>query len=375
MSSNKYVFFRNYYFLITVMLLFLIGFNIFPTVARADGKNDLSFTMDVKPVENQIDTKATYYDLLVTPGQKQVLTVIVTNTGTDTKKIDVTPTNAITNQNGVIDYSKQSDDFKNDSTLKYPFTTLVGKAQSVELAPNESKEVNFDLSVPEESFQGMILGGFLVDLQEKEEEDSESSGGVKIVNKFQLVKAVRLRESEDTISPELKLNDVVPALVSYRTAVTANIQNTEPTMFGDMTVEANVTRKGQTEVIKSVTKKNLEMAPNSNFDFPIMWGTQRLSPGDYTLNLVATSGEKEWKFTKDFTITAEESDKINEEAVDLEEESTPYWIYIVIAVGLILLIIIIIVLVYFHKKKKREEEEMEKRKKKKKKDSNTKRRG
>lgn len=338
---------------IMVVLLCMIGMNLFSMNGFADEKDDLSFTMAVKPVENQIDKKLTYYDLLVTPGQKQVLTVIVTNSGSDLKKIDVTPTNAITNQNGVIDYSQQDKTFKNDSTLKHPFTSLVGEAQTVEVAAGETKEVEFELSVPEEPFEGTILGGFLVDLNESDKKEEKASGGVKIVNRFQLVKAVRLRESEEKVSPELVLNDVKPALVSYRTAVTANLQNTEPTLFGSMKVEAEVTKKGQSEVLKSVTKEELEMAPNSNFDFPIMWGNQRLAPGEYTLNMVATSGSRKWKFSEDFTITAEESNKINKEAVDLEEEKTSYWLYVAIIALVLLLIIILVLLVYFYRRHKR----------------------
>lgn len=354
MSTKKQSY--MYYLLLTVVL----AIALFLPVKTVNGaEEDLTYTISLEAVDNQINKGATYYDLLVTPSQKQNLTVLVSNTGSEAKKIRVTPTNAVTNQNGVIDYSRQAKDYVFDSNLKVPFTSMVGPEQIVEVGPGESKPVVFELSVPETPFVGTILGGFLADLPEEKKEEEESSG-VKIVNKFQLVKAVMLREKEDKVTPDLVLNEVKPSLVSYRTAVTANLQNTQPTMFGKMKVEAEVTRKGQTEVIKSQTVEDMEMAPYSNFDFPIMWDNQPLEAGDYTLNLVATSGEEEWKFTKDFTITAKQRDEINKEAVDLEERDTPYWWYLLIAVLILVVFISLAIFIYYKKKKKKEEKRRKK---------------
>lgn len=334
----------------TVVLIILLMTLLIPENVLAV-EEDLAYSISVKPVDNQIDKNATYYDLLVKPNQKQSLTVVVNNTGKEAKKLRVTPTNAITNQNGVVDYSRQEKNYQYDKNLEYPFTSLVGPEQTVEVAGGELKEVIFELNVPSNPFSGEILGGFLVDVvEETDNNKSTSSDGVKIVNKFQLVKAVMLRESTDIVSPELVLNDVKPALVSYRTAVTANLQNTEPTMFGDMTVVAEVTEKGKTAVLKSVTREGLEMAPNSNFDFAIMWDNERLKAGEYTLSLKASSGEKKWEFNKNFTITMEESNKINNKAVDLPEEEKTYWLYIIIIL-LIIILILLAVFIMIHLKK------------------------
>ncbi|MGO3731867.1 MAG: DUF3324 domain-containing protein [Vagococcus sp.] len=172
-----------------------------------------------------------------------------------------------------------------------------------------------------------------------------------ITNRVQVVKGIMVRTTQDTVKPELVLNDVVPALVNYRTAVTANLQNTQPTMIGEMKVVAEVTKKGSKDIIKKEVKEGLEMAPNSNFDFPIMWNNQPLEPGTYTLHLVATSRGEEWKFTKDFTIKKEESKALNEEAVELvEPEGMPMWVYIII--GLLGMIVLLLIFLLLRKSKK-----------------------
>ncbi|WP_077275810.1 DUF916 and DUF3324 domain-containing protein [Vagococcus penaei] len=326
-----------------------------PTANFAAEQKDeaLSFKMNIVPPDSQKDKKTSYFDLKVKPNETLDLKINVSNTGNDKKKIRVTPTNAQTNQNGVIDYSIPGKDYKPDSTLKFPFTSLVdGGEQTVEIDGGKSKEVTFKVKTPSEAFKGLILGGFVADLPDVDQKN-EKTEGVKIVNKFQVVKAVMLRESDEKVAPELKMNDVKPALVGYRTAVTANLQNVEPEMFGKMKVDAEVTKKGSTEVIKKEVKEGLEMAPNSNFDYPIMWNNQRLEPGDYTLKLTATSGSKTWPFTKDFTISRDESDKLNKDAVDLAEpEGLPIWVYILIGVLILLVIVIIIIVIRNAKNKK-----------------------
>lgn len=62
------------------------------------------------------------------------------------------------------------------------------------------------------------------------------------------------------------------------------------------------------------------MAPNSNFDFPISWDNQSLEPGTYTLDMTAKSGENQWTFEEDFTISAKESKTLNTDAVELEKK-------------------------------------------------------
>lgn len=347
------------YSFILVMFVLIGNFNPQATIFGAE--EDLTYTISVVPTENQINKNATYYDLLVKPNQKQSLTVVVSNTGDSTKNIRVTPTNAITNQNGVIDYSRQEKKYQYDPNLAVSFTSLIGPEQIVEVGPKESKEVTFDLSVPGEPFEGLILGGFLADLPD-EKTDDDAVTGVKIVNKFQLVKAVMLRENEEKVTPKLELNEVKANLVAYRTAVTANLQNTQPTMFGKLKVNAQITEKGKSEVIKRQVMEDMEMAPYSNFDFPIMWENQRLEPGNYTLNLVATSGEEEWKFYRDFTITAKESESLNNEAVDLAKQEKNYTLYLIIAAIVLIIVIIIVVIWLIYRNKKGKSDKKKRRK-------------
>lgn len=259
--------------------------------------------------------------------------------------VKISPNPAFTNQLGVIDYSQH--DFPKDSSAKYTIPELLSKPQTIALKAGETKPVTFKLQVPKEKFKGMILGAFFA---EQEKEKTKQSG---IVNRYQLSFGIALRESLDYITPDLKLNQVKPAVYQSLPAVFANLQNIEPQSFGEMHVDAKVYKKGSKEVFKQAKADNQEMAPNSNYDFPISWGDNPLETGDYHLSLVAKSGKKTWKFEKDFSIVASDADKINQEASALPEPNY-LWLYIFIAV---LLLILLLLLAFLLGRRKRNEDE------------------
>lgn len=310
-----------------LVLLFLITVK---SEVLADG---IAYGVKANIPENQIDKKVTYFDLLVKPGDTQSISLTITNSGPEEITLGIKTNTAATNKNGVIDYSKSGSD--KDSSLEVNFSDIITGPEEITLSPKESKDVTYELSIPKEEFQGTVLGGFYI-AQIGGESEQKQEENVQIKNEYSYVIAVKLTESDAKVLPELALNDVKPGLENYRTAVTANIQNIKPTIIDKLHIKAVVTEKGKETVIHQMVKDDMNMAPNSSFDFPINWDNKPLEPGTYTLKLEATSSEGEWEFEKDFKIDGAVSNKLNTEAVELEKDN--HWIYIIIgALGLIML--------------------------------------
>ncbi|MGX7024904.1 DUF916 and DUF3324 domain-containing protein [Vagococcus hydrophili] len=337
--------------IILVALLMFITLQFHSTTVSADSEN-MNFSISVTPPANQFKKDVTYFDMMVKPSEKQKLEVNVSNTGKTEKKIRVTPTNAITNANGLVDYSKQKKDYKYDESLKIQFTSLVSNPQSITVKPGKTETLIFDFEAPAESFDGIILGGFVADLDDEGKTEKKEEN-ISFVNKFQLVKAVVLRSSEKEVEPVLKINDVKPALVTYRTAVVANLQNTTPILLGKVNVDAQITKKGSTDVLKSEKRDNVEFAPNSNFNFPIMWDNTPLEAGKYTLKMTVTANKKDFKFEEDFTISKEDSYNINNKAVDLKEEPKDNTLWYVLSGAFVLIILILVFVIVREKTKKK----------------------
>lgn len=349
-----------------ILVVFLIGFLHIPMTGLA--VESMAYSVKANIPENQINKTLTYFDLKMEPNQRQEISLTVSNSGDDKVTIIISPNIAITNQNGVIDYSQL--DAKKDSSLKNPLTAIISKKQEVTLEAKETRDVPFTIQMPEKEFDGLILGGFYISKKEDAPKDKDKDKNVQIKNKYSYVIGLQMRENTNEVKPVMELNDVKPTLLNYRTAITANLQNTEATIIKDLTVDAKVLKRGTTKIIHEISKENLSMAPNSNFDFPINWDNKSLDPGNYTLQLVAQSGEEKWEFEKHFKITSKESNNLNKEAVELEK-SEPNWLLVISIVfsGILVLIVIVSFFIYQHQKKKAAEKRahlMKQRKRKKK---------
>ncbi|MBO0476480.1 DUF916 and DUF3324 domain-containing protein [Vagococcus sp. DIV0080] len=343
--------------LITIFLLFS-SLSFFNLTSLASDSENMNFSMGVTPPNNQVNKEVTYLDFKPTPGKSQKLEVTVTNTGKEKKKIRVTPTNSITNPNGIIDYSIQEKNYRYDDSLTIPFTTLVGDAQSVNVNPGKTETLLFDFTPPKQGFEGIILGGFVADLVDTKEETSQNEN-ISFVNKFQLVKAVVIHGNEQVVEPDFVLHEVKPALYSYRTAVTANLQNKSPMLLSNVNVKADISKKGSDITLKSEDRRNIEFAPNSNFDFPIMWDNDPLDPGDYIINITVIANKQEFKFTEEFKISKNQSEDLNQNAVNLENETKDNLMWLIIS-GLFILVIIFLVLFIIIDRKKRNKKKRKK---------------
>ncbi|HEQ3529206.1 TPA: DUF916 and DUF3324 domain-containing protein [Bacillus cereus] len=299
---------------------------------------EMKFAVTAVIPENQVDKNQTYFDLKMEPGKKQTIQVQMKN-DTDKEVIVETHANtAITNSNGITDYSMI--DPQLDSTLKTPFSKIA-KVQKETKIPAKGK-VTLDVSIemPAESFDGVILGGLY--FREKEDEKEKgTSDNVQIENKYAYAIGVVLRETDAQVKPDMKLNEVKPGQVNARNVVTANLQNIKPAMLKNLSVDAKVyTEKGK-DILHETKKENLRMAPNSNFDYAISWDNKALEPGTYRLEMKATDGDQKWEWTKKFTIEGKEAQKLNDTAVEAKKDYTLYYI-----IGGILLLVALLVLVF-----------------------------
>ncbi|PFR59497.1 cell wall anchor protein, partial [Bacillus cereus] len=69
------------------------------------------------------------------------------------------------------------------------------------------------------------------------------------------------------------------------------LQNPTATYLNRFEVDAVITEKGKEETLYTSKKQNMQMAPNSNFNYPIPLNGKELRPGTYTLHLKAKSTE------------------------------------------------------------------------------------
>lgn len=306
---------KKIWLVLSFSMMLLIGFFYGGNNVKAE---NLNFSVSAVKADNQLDEKNTFFDLLVKPNEGQDLTIKIQNSDSQAHKYRVSINRAGTNRNGVIDYSTHG--VKPDKSLSKSnnIESLVPAPTTVTVAANSTKEYTFHLNVPKKSFPGVILGGIRV---QRVESNSKSSKGVSIKNQFAYVIGLQLHSNEDYVAPDMKLLNVKAKQYNARNYVTANLENTKPTIMHNLNVNAKVHTKGTKDKVMTVQKNDMTMAPNSNFDFPIGANGKALKAGKYTLVLDAKAekGRYHWHFTKDFVITDKTADKLNKSAVDTKQ--------------------------------------------------------
>lgn len=337
--------------MIVVLLSAVVMFFSLGRVVHAD---EMNFSWEVKQPENQRDKTKTYFDLSVKPGEKENLQMVLKNTSDQPITVNVETNTAVTNDNGVIDYGIK--DPKLDATMKDPFSKIAHTDPEVSLGAKEEKTITIQVDVPKDPFNGIILGGIRLSQKDDKEEKKEQSG-VQIENKFAVVVGVRLEENDNPVTPDMKLLGVKPGQRNYRNMILANLQNPMPRILSEITIEADVYAAGKTDKpLYHSKQENLQMAPNSNFNYGITMNNKAFKPGKYLLKMTARAADKEWKFEKEFEIKSDEAKKFNEEAVELADDSTDYTLYIIIGIIVIVLVIVAVIVWVIHSKRKHEAE-------------------
>lgn len=323
------------------------------------------FTYSITFPDNQVKKDLGYFKLKMDPGKNQQISITLSNPGTEKVTIDVKLNGAKTNQNGVIEYGEST--IKNDPSVQFDFTDIVTGPESVELAPGETKNLDLTIQMPETSYDGVIAGGIQL-MRADQNGTTSNEGGSKIINQYAYVIGVVLQESEKAIAPDLKLNSVKAGQSNYRNAIFVNYSNVMAAYLDNMTVEVQITEKGKETVLYERKQTAMRMAPNSFIDFPVSMNGERMVAGDYVANILVTSGDKKWKWTKDFNISDKDANKFNERDVGLVQEKGLDWKLIaLIVVGILALIILIFVIIRIRNKKKQEKELALKKERKKKK--------
>lgn len=299
---------------------------------------EMNFSVQAIIPENQVDKSQSYFDLRMKAGQAQDLTVEMRNDSTEAVTVNVLPNTAITNQNGIVEYSNTTTE--RDSTLKTAFKEIATTDNEVTIPAQSKKQIKVHVQMPKDSYDGVILGGLY--FTEKTKDEASKEKGSQIVNRYAYVIGVKLTETDVAVNPDLKLTGVQAKQVNYRNVIAANIQNTKAALLKDLSIEGKIYKKGGKDVLYSTKRENLRMAPNSNFDFGISLDNKPFKPGKYTFKGTAQSGKQTWTFEKDFEIKGETAKTYNKKAVSLEKDYS--WVYLMIGLGISLILLLVIVI-------------------------------
>lgn len=351
-----------------ILLPLLLLFLGIPTAHASE----FNFAVDPQFPPQQKEGNASYYDLTMQPGESTELSIPMNNDTDKDVTVEVAITNATTNNAGVVEYSPNQ--IKKDESLKYELGKQAEYPKEVTVPKKGTYDLKVKVTMPNEPVTGVIAGGITFKEKTDEAATSKSKTGVAVKNEFAYVVALLMRQNADKVDPNLQLHQVKATQQNARNVIASTLQNDQPTYINQVTTYAEVTKKGDSEVLYKHNQSQMEIAPNSHFDFITPLNGQELKAGKYTMHLKVYGNQADdgthtddkaekdqpnkyrnyWEFEKDFEITAKQAREYNEKDVSIKKDNT--MLYIIIGLIILILILLIILLIVWRKKKKEEAE-------------------
>ena len=333
------------------LFFFLVSLGISTIYVQA-----LEMPVGVNPVfpENQRKGNKGFFDLVIEQGVQQVIELEVSNLSHEESIVVLLrAASATTDGGGVVHFTPRIGKEERDETLAFAFEELVSFSPQIKLAPQETRNVKITIRMPDVSFDGLIAGGLEIS-QKRDSEPVEVEGMVQNLFNFEL--PVILRQNENAIEPALEILDVSASQWNLRNVIGVHFQNPEMMFINQMEIQAYVKDRMTNEVLYEHHKANMQVAPNSNFVFPISLDGDRFEEGEYILHMEISSRNGNWNLVETFHIEKDEAEYLNARAVVEEKESSlfdlePTWAHLIV-IGIWVFIIISIIYLLISRKKR-----------------------
>lgn len=364
--------FRNQWIKLIIPLSLISFASIFTSVDASE----MPFNVIPQLPSNQIDPKAGYLYLKMEPKAQETVHIAIYNTSDRQITVDVEKAGAKTDLNGFVTYMPM-ENIKNDASLQYDMSNYLKVESKVTLKAHAMANLPVEISMPDQSFDGMMAGG----LTFKEEnqpthQDSSNSEGLAVVNNYQYVMAIVTRQNMKIISPDIKLTQVAASQVDARNVVNIGLQNTAKTFANQLALHATITGKDKANknVKYEVSENQLQMAPNSNFAFPVRLNGEKFVSGHYeakidvyaqqsndgaytfSVNHQPLHYQYHWSYSKDFDISQTSAQVFNRKDVSISKttpsQDFPAWLIGLLGMIIAILLFVITLLVVKSRKQK-----------------------
>lgn len=307
---------------------------------NAHAEEGAGFTVTPVLGKGQTDPTAGYFSIKGEQNESYPVTVAVQNlTENENQDFDVQLVQATTSNNGHIDYTPSSKKMIAGGLSLKDLVEEKKATQKVTVAAGQTKNITFNLKLPQDNIKGTVLGSVYV---RKVPKETAKSKGVGVRNAFAMTIPVIISEDfNKKITPKLALTNAQMKSDTGVPKVVGEVSNQAPSMFGQIKVEAWVTEKGKTDKLYQSQSEKYEMAPYSSFEYTIDTNNHLLKPGKYTYHMLMKSGDKSFDMARDFTVDSKSRETVNSKLLEGEKSNTKLWWIIAAVVGSSIIIFLV----------------------------------
>ncbi|WP_407350018.1 DUF916 domain-containing protein [Lactococcus garvieae] len=296
-----------------------------PGVVADNNAPQGGYSVSPIPSEHQTEGANDYFDIRWTPSAQEEFGLVISNKSDKDQTYEIQVNKARTNKNGIIDYSDSTPEVQG---VKYKLTEMVEIPKEVIVPAGSKKTVTGTLTLPNEEFNGILMGGVHVS------EKIEMKGSKSVSNTVAYNIPFVVRGNIDTRpKPDLELKKVsLEKYSSKQSSLDVLLSNKNANLLKESEFHAEIKDVNGKTITKSSSK--LDLTPETIFIYPVKLPEQ-MRAGTYSLIISIEHGKDYWEFKKEFTVSSSESQEISKRS-DLK--NTPWVLY-----SLIILILVSIV--------------------------------
>lgn len=291
-----------YYIPIIFLIIIFIGGG--SVIASEEDKEQIMDYVHIEPIfpKNQTDTSLSYFDLKVTPGEIEMIDVLLKNKSDKAVQVYMRPETAITSGTGKVVYRPDIPGVQYDESLIYPLTTLTHVVQNnILLEPYEEQIIQAVIEIPKEPFEGVILGGLRFSI---DNEFMTHAVDLTKENIYDYILGIRLFEEPYKDPAQAVLKQIYPYYFHNQLGFQMEIQNNTPLPLVDVAIDATIYQEKSHKKVASLEKKDWHMAPNSNVFLNITLDDENdeIMPESYIAEVHISSDLGTWKLHQSFLV-------------------------------------------------------------------------
>ncbi|MDR2278879.1 WxL protein peptidoglycan domain-containing protein [Vagococcus fluvialis] len=302
---------------------------------------DMPVQIETVLPDNQKNQSVSYFDLKMSPSDKQKVTIKVSNVTAEPLKFKVNYSDAKTTSEGNIEYS-ENENLKLETPLNYSFKEIVSGPGELIVPAKSTEEVEFLLSMPEKSYDGSIAGGveFLQEINEEEQ-------GALVTQRSYLV-GFKLSETDVKLPIDIDLGKTIVGTKNYKSAIIVPVNNLVGDYVEELAIQVEIIDESDQTIVMQSEKKMMRMAPFSTLEFPLYIEESLLAVGEYGMNVKVTAQDnfsKKWQqgfsvTKKDLELMKENQDLWNEGNRRASQKKVFFLILVITLVTLLIIILI-----------------------------------